>query len=212
MCLNRILNNLKSDSRNFWLPVVCLLVLLLQACAGPQKRVEDADSQQRWQQRQAVLQDLKNWRLKGRIGIVSAEESGSASIHWEQQEQAYSLRILAPFGRGSLHIEGSDTGVVMRNGNGEEVRAGSAEELIWRQTGWLIPVSDLRSWIIGLPAQTHEQYRLDDNGRLAQLNDSEWAVEYRRYKRVKGYELPDKIRLSGPELSIKLSISKWELR
>src|SRR5690606_22265197 len=130
------------------LPV--LLVALLSACAT--SRVPPQSAERLWEQRRPVLAELRSWQFKARIGIVTEDDSGSASLRWQQRGNEYSLKITAPFGRGLLAIEGSDAGVIMRDGDGRTASAASPEALIWQQTGWYIPVSELRYWIVGLPA------------------------------------------------------------
>lgn len=191
-------------------------LLLLQGCAPSPVRIEPGDPGLAWEQRRQQLEKIDTWRLKARIGIVAENDSGSASLFWEQHGDEYSLKIVGPFGRGSLIVEGSSGNVTMRTAEGETVAAVSPEELIWRQTGWIIPVSDLQYWILGLPANTHprEDYQLDAYGRIAQLDAGQWKVDYLRYQSAEpetGVELPDKIRLQNPRLSIKLAISEWIL-
>lgn len=197
------------------LPALAVL-LLLQGCAPAPVKVEPDDPILVWEHRRHKLEKIDSWRLKGRIGIVAENDSGSASLFWEQHGENYSLKIVGPFGRGSLIVEGSQGAVTMRTGEGETYTAQSPEELIWRHTGWLIPVSDLQYWVLGLPARAHsrEDYQLDARGRLTRLDSGSWTVDYFGYQSVgknAGLELPDKLRLDNPQLSIKLAISEWTL-
>lgn len=191
-------------------------VLLLQGCAGTPVKIEPGDPALAWQQRRHTLEKIDNWRLKARIGIVTESDSGSASLFWEQHGERYSLKIVGPFGRGSLIVEGAPGAVTMRTGEGETYTAQSPEELIRQHTGWFIPVRDLQYWVLGLPADAHpqEDYQLDAWGRLTRLDAGQWTVDYFRYEPVgaeAGVELPDKLRLENPRLSIKLAISEWTL-
>lgn len=197
------------------LPALAAL-LLLQGCAPAPVKVEPDDPTLVWEQRRHKLEKIDSWRLKGRIGIVAENDSGSASLFWEQHGENYSLKIVGPFGRGSLIVEGSQGGVTMRTGEGEIYTAQSPEELIWRHTGWFIPVRDLQYWVLGLPAEARspEDYQLDARGRLIRLDSGSWTVDYFGYQSVgknAGVELPDKLRLDNPQLSIKLAITEWTL-
>ena len=200
--------------RDTLLPLVT--VLLLQGCAPTPVRVETGDPGLIWEQRRHQLEKIDGWRLKARIGIVAENDSGSASLFWEQQDDRYSLKIVGPFGRGSLLVEGALGEVTMRTGEGETYTAQSAEELIWRHTGWYIPVSDLQHWVLGLPAeaQGREDYQLDDRGRILRLESGQWTVEYQGYRPAgseSGVALPDKLRLETPRLTIKLAVREWTL-
>lgn len=200
--------------RYAWFPV--LAGLLLQGCAQAPVKVEPEDPGLAWEQRRHRLEQIDSWRLKARIGIIAENDSGSASLFWEQDGPRYSLKIIGPFGRGGLVVEGAPGEVTMRTGEGETYTAQSPEELIWRQTGWYIPVSDLRHWILGLPAEAHarEDYRLDKYGRITHLDSGQWSVEYMAYQSAgseAGVELPNRIRLENPQLSIKLAVNDWTL-
>lgn len=202
--------------RHYALMPVLAAVLLLQGCAPAPVKEVPGDPALAWEQRRHKLEHIDNWQLKARIGIVAENDSGSASLFWEQHGEHYSLKIVGPFGRGSLVVEGSRGAVTMRTGEGEIYTAQSPEELIWRHTGWYIPVSDLQYWVLGLPAEAHsrDDYQLDAHGRLARLDAGQWKVDYFRYQPVgteAGVELPDKLRLENPRLSIKLAISEWTL-
>lgn len=201
--------------RRYTLPLLAA-VFLLQGCTQAPVRVEAGDPRLIWEQRRHELEKIDGWRLKARIGIVAENDSGSASLFWEQQDDRYSLKIIGPFGRGSLLVEGALGEVTMRTGEGEIYTAQSAEELIWQHTGWYIPVSDLQHWVLGLPAQTQarEDYQLDDRGRISRLESGQWTVEYQGYRLAGnegGAELPDKLRLENSRLSIKLAVREWTL-
>jgi outer membrane lipoprotein LolB len=190
-----------------------LLVVILPACTQMPVKRSPEDTLKAWQQHSQSVQGIDHWVLKARIGIIADGESGSAGLHWEQHGDQYTLRIIGPFGRGNLLIEGSPQGVMLQNTDGEMAIADNPEELIWQQTGWVIPVSDLRYWILGLPSQRHQrdEYLLDVWGRIENLNTDEWNVEYQAYKKTAGYELPDKLSLRNSHLRIKLAISEWRL-
>lgn len=198
---------------------VLLAMLLVQACTVAPPRAPSAPPEILWEQRQARLAALDHWRLEGRIGFVSGKDSGSASLYWEQRGEHYELRVVAPLGRGSLRIEGSPEGVVLHTDEGDEWHSADAEYLLWERTGWIIPVTSLRYWIIGLPAGHNvlESYRLDPWGRLETLKHRTWQVQYDRYRQAgdvelpANVELPAKLQVQGPDLTIKVAVTDWDL-
>jgi outer membrane lipoprotein LolB len=209
VCLSRLCRVPNFKSEFLYLPAA-IAALLLSACTVSPGRGTVAE--ELWQQRHAQLAAVQHWRLRARIGIVTADDAGTASLQWEQNGEAFTLRIVAPFGRGLLAIEGSEKGVISRNGKGEQIRADNAEDLLWRHTGWRIPLADLRYWVLGLTApNAGTSYRLDKYGRLAALEDGGWQVNYQKYAAFQGYNLPGKIQLQNEHLKIKLAISSWEI-
>ena len=184
--------------------------LLLTSCATTQKIKYRGTPEQIWQQREQRLKTLDNWELKGRIGLVSKRESGSASLYWKQQRDAYELDVVAPLGMGSLVVVGSENGVVLQSSDGELYWAEDAQWLVWQRTGWIIPMGSLKNWILGVPSRS-EQYKLDDRGHVVQLSNESWQVEYLQYQQSDNFDLPRKLKISGPDIEIKLVIKNWRL-
>lgn len=166
-----------------------------------------------WESRRDQLQSIQHWRLRARIGVVTETQSGSADMQWEQRAKTFTLRVTGAFGRGLIAIEGDADSVNMQAGKGEKLSAGSAEELILQQTGWLVPVSGLRHWVLGLPSGLYpdEDYSLDGAGRIARLRGDGWEVEYLRYGAHEGYELPERLRMQNERVKIKLAVIDWEI-
>jgi outer membrane lipoprotein LolB len=191
--------------------LLSLSLTLLSACAhAPKSGYPRAEA---WESRRVKLEAVQHWRLRARIGAVTDAQSGSADLQWEQRGMAFTLRVTGAFGRGLVAIEGDAISVSMQSGKGEKMSAASAQELILRQTGWLIPVDGLRHWVLGLPSGLYadEDYGLDDAGRIATLRGGGWEVEYQRYGAHAGYELPERLHMRNEQVKIKLAIIDWEI-
>jgi outer membrane lipoprotein LolB len=196
---------------NRYLLVFFLSFTLLSACTHlPKPGVPAADI---WKSRQPQLEAISHWRLRARIGIVTETQSGSADLQWEQRDKTFNLKVTGALGRGLIAIEGAEESVSMQTGKGETLSAASAEDLILQQTGWLIPVSGLRKWILGLPSGLYadESYTLDNSGRLEKLQGGGWQVEYRRYGAYAGFQLPDRIYMQNKQVKIRLAVINWEI-
>ncbi len=213
------------------------LVLLLQACTGHIHKVKAPAEfatqlsavERHWLQHSQAVRDLADWHLKGRMGIITDNDSGAVSLNWQQQADAYAIRVTAAFGRVHIMIEGDKDGVSFRNKTQEALSASSPEELIWLQTGWYIPVSDLQYWVLGLPAAPTlldaqlqraqdngapilpDNVQLDTAGYLSEVRSKGWHVQYLSYRFVDELQLmlPRKMLLSNGELQIKIAIKDW---
>lgn len=80
-------------------------LLLLTACTSLAP-VPDADKNASWQLHQARLDGLTNWELAGRIAVQMENDGWSASLFWRQDHGNYSLRVVAPLGKGTVEISG----------------------------------------------------------------------------------------------------------
>lgn len=195
--------------------VIAAGAFFLSACTTPPSK-PTVPPEQLWEQRHRQLSELDHWRLEGRIGFVSEHDSGSASLYWEQNGDAYELRVVAPFGQGSLLVQGGPDGVVLQDNDGERVQADDPGYLIWQRTGWVIPVARLRYWIMGMPAEEGPltDYRLDARGRLETLRNRIWTVDYSDYQAIDardGLMLPAKVQLKSPDWKIKVAVRRWAL-
>ena len=183
-----------------------LATLLLVACASQRPApVAEFDS---LQQR---LAGLKAWQVEGKIGLRQQGKGNSALLNWRQRDGHYSLRLSGPLGIGTVFIEGDANGVSVRNKHGL-FEAATPEQLLFEQTGWYIPVSQLQFWARGLPARDLpiDTQRVE-SGRLAELSQGGWDIEYRDYQQVADLWLPGRLVMTRPETTLTLLLKRWRL-
>lgn len=184
------------------------LLLLLGACAARAPLPENSAGYER---HLAVLRELGSWRLHGRIAIQHQREGWSATLQWRQQGAEYVLRLSAPLGRGSVELSGSEAGVSMRTADNRLLHADDAEALMQDNLGWHVPLSGLSYWVRGMPepGSRPERIALDEQGRLRDLAQDGWQVNYERYRSAGRYQLPGKLTLEHRQLRVRLVISDW---
>lgn len=188
-----------------------LCTLTLGACTTTRELPPVADPAAAWAARNLKLANLDDWRLVGRIGVVTEDDGGSATLRWRQMPQEYEIDVLGPFGKGLVRLYGNDTAAVLETSEGEALYAGSAETLFERGLGWRIPVAPLRRWVLGL-SDTRDAFELDPQGRLATLTHDRWQVDFLAYRMVDGYDLPRKLTMRTDGLNIKLVVQEWQLQ
>jgi outer membrane lipoprotein LolB len=89
--------------------------------------------------------------------------------------------------------------------------------LIWRVTGWQIPVEKLRFWIKG-QYQKNDQVLISEQGWVSQLNPichncHNWVINYDNYKLVNKIWLPHKVVLNNSlnNSQLLIRVNKWDL-
>jgi outer membrane lipoprotein LolB len=193
---------------------VILLTAVLAACASLPRPPAPPDAAARWVARQAQLQGLQSWELSGRISVSGPEGSWNARIRWTQRGDAYDIYFMSPFGQRMAWLEGSRFGVMLQLPDKEPLRAATAEELLAANFGWSAPVAALRHWMLGVPQPDSEAATgLDDHGRLLDLRQDGWHIEYPQYMASGAAigELPRKLVLDGASLRIRLVVDAWDL-
>ena len=190
-----------------------ITLLLLTACTTLAP-VPEIDKNNSWQLHQARLDGLTNWELAGRIAVQMENEGWSASLYWRQDQSNYSLRVVAPLGKGTVEISGDADSVRLQTADNRIFENSDVAALMQENLGWEIPVDALIYWIRGLPDPdvATTGLEIDSMGRLTLLKQSEWDVSYEKYTNTDDYELPARMTVQRDQLKLRLSINKWTLK
>lgn len=195
-----------------WL-LVPLLPLFLTACAvRPPEPEPDVSSQALFEERVNRLLAVDHWRTGGRAGFNTPDDNATVSMNWRQAGDRWVLDLRGPFGSGSLRMQGGDGGVVLRSSDGTVEQAEDAQELLYRSTGYDLPVEVLRDWLRGIPSTDFDaRVQLDDLGRLTELEQLGWRIQYTAWTLVDGVYLPVRVFMDGPGINIRAALREWSL-
>lgn len=187
-------------------------VLVLFGGCAVQQTMTDENKLMGWKLHQDKLAELDQWTLKGRIAIRLEKEGWTATLHWRQQQGRYSLRLIAPLGRGTFELIGDNQSVSLRTADNRLLYADDAETLLQQNLGWRVPVSGLFYWIRGLPepGTITDNLLLDDSGRASAISQGGWQVRYTDYMTSESYNLPRKLTMQHDKLIIRLIIQDWD--
>ena len=193
------------------IPIV-IVSLALTACAT--HRPPPVDLSASWPQRLQALKTLNNWSFNGRLGIRAGDEAWNATLRWQQHNDQYDIHISAPLGQGAARLHGDTHNVTMELPDKAPLQAENAEALLHAQLGWSVPVAGMRHWLAGRPDPQlgAEIMELDEMGRLSQLRQAGWTIEYRRYATVDQFDLPRKIEMVNGDLRVRLVVDHWQLQ
>jgi outer membrane lipoprotein LolB len=153
-----------------------VLTLSLNACvsvprpeAAPSAEVIDKGLKQLRQQ-----QAQRGFSLTGRIAVTGAALSGS--LRWEQQADDFHLRIAGPFGVGTTEISGRE-GQVRVRAKGVDVLTDAPEQLLLETTGWPLPLTALRYWVLGAPSPSFDGVlTYDHRGYISSFAEQGWEL------------------------------------
>ena len=191
------------------------LTLLMAGCAGlsPQESVEGTGNPEDWNNHKAHIAQIDGWQISGKIGIQAPQDSGSGTLFWLQRQDYFDIRLSGPLGRGATRLTGRPDAVALEVAGQGRFEAESPEALVESQLGWQLPVSNLLWWVRGLPApDSRSRISLGSHGRLANLQQDGWDVQYLSYADEDGYALPSRIKLAGRDLQITLVVKDWQPR
>lgn len=212
--LNRLSVNqhqLRARGSRFSLSALLIAVLLAGCANTPEVPPVVYDSVG---ERQRVLAAMEVWSATGRIALSSPSEGFSAAMDWRQVRADYDVELTALLGQRALRITQQGRQAMLEARGRPGVMGSNAEQLLLKELGVRVPLSQMAYWIKGLPgSQGKPGY--DDAGRLQQLSyidadGTQWVADFKRYQRVKELELPALIDIKGQEYSIRLLIKNWK--
>lgn len=184
---------------------------LLAGCAALPTQYRDVPPDA-WALRAERLQAVRHWVLRGKISVQSEEDVWHGTIYWKQRDDGYDVRVLGPLGQGAIRITADGAGVKLELARGEVYTASDPDALLLAATGLRIPLSGLTYWVRGLPQPgSLGHVRWDSDGRLASLEQSGWQVEFLAYTRTSDLDLPAKVALQHPQVSVRLVVQQWTL-
>ncbi len=161
-----------------------------------------------WSQQRASAGGIQRFTLQGRFaagGIFGTK----GQVHWAQLGEDYQVRLWGPFGAGAVLISGNLEHAEIRTAE-ERFQTTDPERALRERYGWTLPVAQLRWWVLGIPAPAGKAgLQLDDQGRLSNLEQSGWSLDYQEYQWVDGRQLPRKLALANDEFTVKLVVDQW---
>lgn len=187
---------------------IALLVLALSGCANQPSIGPEIGRD--WQQHQAQIALLQNWKLQGKLGFNSAQRGGSANLSWHQHQQQYSVSLSGPFGAGAALIEGDQHLAAMRQG--DQIYRNSPALLAQQLTGLAIPVDALSWWARGLPSPSETPLSnlvSAPSGEAKSFQQAGWQLSFSNYRPADNLSLPRKITGEFGDQRFKLIISSW---
>lgn len=208
-------------------PVAGLLILVafIAGCATPVALPPVTDVDAAWQLRQAALKPVTAWHIQGRLALRAADQGWHATLNWERDGERHRLDFTGPLGRGHLRLRQDDRGAELQDAEQRIWRADNAEALLYRATGWRVPLDGLNYWIVGLPSSDSvSKQQLDAQGRLKRLAQSGWDIQFLEYTHFGSFDLPSKLFITrqggrmeenpaGDEaLEVRLSIERWTFK
>lgn len=189
------------------------LPLALAACA-PAIRIKGSAAMLGAQaSREAALVHADHWTLSGRLGLTSANAGGSGTFTWTQDGQHYVFELRGPLASKSFRLSGGPQGALLEGLDGGPLHGADAEELMRKALGWVVPLRDLRAWVLGLRADSGPaELSFGANGLPSLLRQDGWVVDYRQWDMQRQPPLPQKIFAEKTPYKVKLLIESWEFR
>lgn len=169
--------------------------------------------------------ELSYWTARGKMMIATNNEKVSGYFYWQQKGNnfEFSLNTLIGINMFELSVNENEAKLTI---DGKTYFGDTAEILVTQLTGYQLPISQLRYWVVGVqqspkPTTTNKnnlktKTKLDERGRLKHIEvfhgDAIWQIDYQSWRSVMQFDLPKSLQLKSPNNRIKLSITDWALQ
>jgi outer membrane lipoprotein LolB len=137
--------------------------LLVAGCAEMQFQRPDAEAE---------------FELSGRIAVRFKDESSTGNFAWRHGARNDEVMITNPLGQGVARIVRDGNAVTLTDAEGREHRAADAEALTEQALGFRLPLAGLADWVRARPGPGPSEARKDGEGRIAEIEQSGWKIEY----------------------------------
>jgi outer membrane lipoprotein LolB len=191
---------------------IALAAGLLAGCASAPPTAPRPPPLVPWEQRLPALQAIASFELEGKVAASDGKQGFSAGLHWRQRNDAATLDLSAPLGFGAAHIEQGPDGLTVTTAQGATFTSAAASQQLAATLGFEPPLGSLRYWILGasdpaFPAQES----IDQQQRLAHLEQDGWHVDCDEYMVVGQQWLPHRLTVTRQNLRLKLIVNSWHL-
>ena len=131
------------------------------------------------------------------------------NLHWRQLPDSFDMRVAGPFGIGAATISGQGKEVTIRTSK-RTFTTRDPEGDLKARLGWTFPVAHLRYWVLGQPAPgSKAEFASDARGRITELEQDGWSLQFEEYQRAGAVELPRKFEVANAELRLKVVVDTW---
>ncbi len=192
--------------------------LLLSGCSSLDKKsYQEITEHQNQAERNKKLSLLTNWKIKGKMAIISPNDRNSATLNWHYQgnKNRQNLNLTTVLGFQVFNLE-SVNGMHIIEADGERYQGPDLDKLLASLTDFSLPTQAMTFWLKGLPYLANDKINYDKKTQLPIVltsyhNEKKWQIKYGGYQQIEQYQLATKFSIKQSELTLKINVHKWDL-
>jgi outer membrane lipoprotein LolB len=192
----------------------CLALLALAGCRTrpPPAPLIGPGADAPWQEQYAALAKLDQYALNGRVAVAANGQGFSANLRYRQQQQRADLALDGPMGVGGMRMQVDQRELTVTNSRGETLDGAAARAEIESRLGFELPLTELRWWLLGVPAPGMAAETHDDGagGPIADFRQNGWLVTINSRAPGLGFSLPQRLTAERDGARLKLLVENWQ--
>jgi len=185
---------------------IIVITFLLNACASQQPSLQQPNEDEQTKR----LTSLNTWIIEGKIAFRGPNNNNSGYLTWQQTNDSYAIRVHGPLGQGNREISGNSDYIELSLPEGT-VSSDQPEQFLYQQTGWTLPISELRYWVKGLAAPSLGITHIKQDIYITKLSQNGWDISYSNHQLVDSVWLPGKIIISKDLHKVIILAKEWTL-
>jgi outer membrane lipoprotein LolB len=153
-----------------------------------------------------------SWTATGRLALAANGEGGSGSFTWEQRADATTLSLRGPLGAGALRVTARGDDLSITDDDGRSLGTEQTRALLRERLGADLPWSDLRYWMLGVPAPGGPA-RVADAATtpLRVIEQADWRIGYDSFTPTQGVSLPARFTATREGVRLKVTVDAWQV-
>ena len=192
-----------------------VLVLLgsLAGCrtAPPPAAVPGPGADAPWAEQRRGLERLESYAVTGRVAVAANGQGFSAGLRYQQQPRRSDLALDGPLGLGGLRVALEGEQLNVSTSRGEKLDGQAARDELERKLGFALPLTELRWWLLGIPAPGEASVNQDaGSGEIRDFLQNGWHVSINSRAPALGFSLPLRLTAEREGARMKLLVDRWQ--
>ena len=152
------------------------------------------------------------WTATGRLALAADGEGGSGSFTWEQQADATTISLRGPLGAGAMRVTVDGDRLSVTDDEGRSLDTEQTKALLRERLGADLPWSNLRFWMLGVPAPRGPARVADaDTAPLRVIEQADWRIDYDAFQPTLDASLPTRFTATRAGVRLKISVDRWQV-
>ena len=192
-------------------------LIFLSGCSSLFNNHQQITEHQNITERTKRLEALSDWKIKGKLGMISPKERHSLTLNWlyQGEQKRQTLNLTAVLGVQIFNLE-SVNGMHVINVDGERYQNPDLNALLSSLTGFTLPTQAMSFWLKGLPYLNSDKITYNEETQLPNTLTSfhdgkKWTLKYGTYQQVGQYQLATKFTIKQEDLTIKINVHQWDV-
>jgi len=198
--------------------LLSFILMFLSGCSSLIKNNhQEITEHQNINERTKKLTTLSDWKIKGKMGLISPKERHSLTMNWTYQgaKKRQTLNLTNVLGMQIFNLE-SVNGMHVIEVDGERYQGPDLNALLSSLTGLTLPTQAMTFWLKGLPYLANDEISYHQDTQLPQtltsyFDENQWTVKYSAYQQVGQYQLATKFSIKQENFSIKINVYQWDV-